>query len=131
MIAFKEPSMIHHYRHLPPILVEIVEWVDRVIYRAELNEPFMVITSIWRNDGIHSLYRAVDVSVRKKGEGDFYPIATLRRIEAEINNRYDYGKVGKQVALVHVGPAEMGAAWHLHLQTRPETRRREPISKPV
>lgn len=124
MIAFKMPELIHQWHLLAPKLVELVEWVDHR-YEVLLDQQFMVVTSIWRRkiegeSGIHETYRALDVSIRDKGRGDFFPPGVSKLLEDAVNGAwtYDPARPGKKVAWIH---APVGGVLHLHLQVHADT----------
>lgn len=120
-IAFKEHNLVTHWQRLHPRLVEVLQWIADEVYPVHLHQRYMLVTSLYRPDGIHALYRAADLSVRDYITRGVISHAKCTRGAAAINDAWDYGKEPYQVCLYHVG-----SEWHYHVQVRDETKQRDP-----
>jgi hypothetical protein len=117
MIQVKDRKVLRALLHVPydPILIDIVLWIIDTF-------KYATVTDGYRNgEGVHSIIPCRGLDLRDDEYGD------PGYVVAEVNKRwgYDPDRPHLHCALWH--EAEPGSGFHIHLQTHPNSYRKEDI----
>ena len=113
MIQVKDIDVLRALLHVSydPMLMDIIAWIEDKFLKA-------ILTDGYRPDdkGVHGTIPCRGIDLR-----DTY--GDPKYVETEVNRRwiYDPARLHKNCAVYH----DTGKGWHLHIQTHPNTRKRE------